>query len=259
MTKRFFILFISVFIWQIGLTQSRLSYTFDFEPIYSYRDYTVNYSKETDIYPSGKVVFDDFEEYYNETEKQSFGFGMTIGVSYNLTEKLSIKSGLGYKRIQEKHTYLEPITNRMQINGTIEPIYLTEKEATNHFNNLTVPIDFQYKLLMWEKMSLGFVVGSDFDISIGYKLSNYNSNYPANLKYEYAKVSNIAINIKGGLIFNYEIQDNLSIFIQPEFARYITPNIKYNIQSEDWYCNINQYNYYAQLRVGISFINKASR
>ena len=248
---------ISSLICKIGFTQSKLSYTFDFEPIYSCRDYKVNdYSQATDDYPSGKIIFDNFENYYNEIEKPGFGFGLTFGINYKLTDKSSIKSGLGYKNIREKLELTLPIA-RYVINGTIIPVYSSENKALIAFNNyhyITLPIDFQYKLFKMDKMSLGFIVGSDFDLLIRNKLTNHSDSYQADPKYEFGKISEFAINIKGGLILDYKIQENLSIYIQPEFARYITPNIQYDLQlNEDIFCKINQYNYYGQIRIGIKF------
>ena len=257
MTKRLFIILISVLICKIGFTQSRLSYTFDFEPIYSFRDYKVNdYNKETDVYPSGKLIFDNFENYYNEIEKPGFGFGLSLGINYKLTDKSSFKSGFGYKNIREKLELTLPIA-RYEISGIIIPVYSSDNEVTKQFNSyhyLTIPIDFQYKLFTMDKMSLGFIVGSDFDLLIGNKLTNHTDSYQTDPKYEFSKISKIAINIKGGLILDYKIQENLSIYIQPEFARYITPNIQYDLQSyDDIYCKINQYNYYGQIRIGIKY------
>ena len=257
MTKRLFIILISVLICKIGLTQSRISYTFDFEPIYSYRDYKVNdYSTETDAYPSGKLIFDNFDNYYNETEKPSFGFGLTLGISYKLTEKVIFKSGLGYKNVREKLSLSTP-TAIYQINGQAIPFYSSDNKITNQFNSykyLTLPIDFQYKLFTWDKLSLGIIVGSDFDFLIGSKLTNHSDNFQADPKFEFAQISSIAVNLKGGLIFDFRIRDNLSVYIQPEFARYITPNIQYELQSyDDIYCKINQYNYYGEIIIGIRF------
>jgi len=260
MTKKLFLILISTLICKVGLTQSRLSYTIDFEPIYSYRDYKVNdFSKETDVYHSGKLIFDNFDKYYNETEKPGLGFGFTIGISYKLTEKATIKSGLGYKNIREKLSLSIP-TAIYQINGQSNPVYTSDNQITYQFNSyqyLTLPIDIQYILVAWDKMSLGLSVGSDFDFSIGSKLTNHSDNFQADPKYEFGNITKIALNIKGGLILDYKILENFSIYIQPEFARYITPNIQYDLQSyDDISCKINQYNYYGQIKIGIKFIKQ---
>jgi len=200
MTNRLFIVLISMLCGEIGFSQSRLSYTFDFEPIYSYRDYKVNdYSKATDFYPSGKLIFDNFENYYKEIEKAGFGFGLTLGINYKLTDKLCFKSGFGFKNLREK-LELTLSETRYEINGILIPVYSSDNEMIKKFNSyqyFTIPVDFQYKLFNMDKISFGFIVGSDLDLLIGYKLTNHADSYQADPKYEIGTISKIAINIKG--------------------------------------------------------------
>jgi hypothetical protein len=252
MTKKLFIVLFYVFFCAIGYTQSRLSYSIDIAPIYSFRDYTIDkYSKATDIFHSGKRIFNQAEEFYKENEKSSFGFGFSIGVNYNISDKIIIRSGLGYKTIKEKLTFLTPpnYSNRMELH------YSSESEITNQLNYLSLPIDFQYKLFKSNKISLGLVIGPDFDLLLSYNLKHYTVINSDNLKFDSPQVSNIAVNIKCGFLLDYQFHNNFSFFFQPEFAKYITPNIRYDIQhSDNYYCQINRYDYYIQGRFGLKFI-----
>lgn len=256
---RIFLIIISTLICKSGLTQSRLSYSFDFGPNFSYRTYKIkDYSNETDVYPSGKVIYDNFVQYYDEIEKPGMGFSLTLGINYSLTDWIRIRSGLGYKNFREKLSFTSPV-GYYYYSGQTLVYYTSENNTTIRYNSyhyLTIPIDFQIKLLVWDKFSVGGVLGSDFDIKINDKLTNHSNDIQADPKYEFGNMSTIALNMRAGLILNYKIKENLSVYVQPEFNRYITPNIKYDIQPlDEVYCGINQFNYFGQIKLGIN-INK---
>lgn len=251
MKKRIFLALISVLIYKLGMTQSRFGYSFDFEPIYSNCSYKLkDYNKETNIHPSGDYMYDNFKDYYEEVQKFGLGFGFSFGFSYNLTNKLIIKTGFGFKKIREKLVLTEPIQS-ITSKGKSEVSNLF-----NSYNYLTIPVEILYNFYNSDDISIYIIAGSDIDLLINYSMTNRSNKFLYDPKSESGQVSSIALNLKGGLGINYKFNDNISIFIQPEFARYITPNIKYNSDfTDDVYCKINQYNYYGQIRFGIN-INK---
>jgi len=249
MQKRLLILLTCLLIHTFGLTQSRLAYSIDFGPIYSYRDYTItDYSMETDVYPSGKEWFNVFEDYYNEVEKYGLGFGLTLGISYNLFKTLDLKTGLGYKKIEEKIVPSTPVES-IPINGKINmPNY------SNCYHYLTFPLNVQHKVFSIDKFSFGVVLGSDIDFLISYTMTSRSNKFLTDPKYEAGQVSKLSLNLRGGLIINYKMRRNLSIYLQPDFARYITPNLTYDLGDVGAiYFKADQYNYYIQTRFGINF------
>lgn len=236
-------------------SQTRLTYSIDIEPINSYRKYVL---KDCNAYPtfSKKDFISYFNNYYDSIESPKIGWGFSFGIEYELNNKFQIKTGLNYKNIGEKTEYIRPsayyIINNVQI-----PFYQNTSDnyyINNTYTYVSLPINIQYNIFNYKKLSLGILIGNDFDFLLKSFITKHSINNGFNdIKSEYGKVSNFACNIHSSIELNYAINEKLSFYIQPEYAKYITPNVKYNIILSDglYYYNVNQYNYYQQIKFGV--------
>lgn len=251
-----------VFFINVAYSQSRLEYSFDIEPIYSYRTYKMtDASKQTETLPSGDILYTNFKSHYDKLEKPKFGYGMNLNIGYNINSQTLLKLGIGYKNIGEKIVFHEPDYYTTVAGQTIISYKKELRSALNSYNYLSIPIELQYKLLNLNKISFGFSFGVEIDFKTYSKIQNpYGSFKDTSIinkdtKYTYGQASDYALNLHCGFVLNYITSDYLILFIQPEFVRYVTPNVKYNLQFEnlDVHCKIKQYNYYGELKVGLKY------
>jgi hypothetical protein len=222
----------------------------------------IDASQQTESLPSGNIIYSDFKLQYDKLEKPKFGYGMNLNIGYNFNPKTLLNFGIGYKNIGEKIVFREP-DYYFKVDGQMLISYKKElSSALNSFEYVSIPIALQYKLFELNKFSFGFLFGTEIDLKLFSTIQNpYSSiqnpsiNVSKDTKYTYGQPTDYAINLHCGLVLNRKINDNLTLFIQPEYARYVTPNVKYNLQYDnlDIHCKINQYNYYAQLKIGIKY------
>jgi len=235
-------------------SQSKWNYYINIAPIYSYRNYKLaDYNKATDGFSSGKVIYDSFLERYDNEEKPILKFTINAGIEYELSERISFKTGLGYKDIGERVSN-ESVINKYYQNGILvspeEPI---RWDWHNSYQYLGIPFDIEYKPILREKFSFGILLGFDFDFLLSSEIMNGQGAYLSDMKSFLSNASSFATNIHGGLITNISLGDKIDLYISPQFAKYITPNVSYNAELLDLHCNINQYNYYGQLKIGIVY------
>jgi hypothetical protein len=96
--------------------------------------------------------------------------------------------------------------------------------------------------------------GSDLDFNISRNLKNHSNSAGIEQKYSFAELSRVSLNLHIGFQLRYNINESLSLTISPEFAKYITPNVKYNLHiTDEFYCKINQYYYYGQIKLGVIY------
>ena len=263
MIRKFKYLLFGVFFLNNIYSQSQFEYSFDIEPIYSYRTYRMtDASQQTELFPSGNILYSNFKLNYDKLEKPKFGYGMNLNIGYNFNPKTLLRFGIGYKNIGEKIVFREP-DYYIKVDGQTVISYKKELSSVlNSYEYLSIPIDFQYKLFDLNKISFEFSFGTEVDLKLFSTIQdpystfqNPSINFSKDTKSTYGQPSDYALNLHCGLVLNYKIKDNLTLFFQPEFARYITPNVKYNLQFEnlDLHCKINQYNYYGQLKIGVKF------
>lgn len=251
--KRIVLIIVLALIAHLNLTaQSKVDIYFDIAPAYSYRSYTLkDYSEEKTPFPSGEIVYDYFKQGYDSTESATIGFSSTLGIAFNINDKVKVITGLGYKNIGEEVSFYN-MTARYIFDDIIIYSYSSEElTIRNTYQYIKIPVDFQYHIRKIKGVDVGLVGGLDLDIRIKSKIFYTQGKSSESLKHENAKTANIVLNAHLGLIAKYHWKDNLSIFIQPEFARSLTPNVRYDIRYGDIFAKINQYNYYGQIRFGV--------
>lgn len=238
-------------------SQSKLSYYIEIAPTYSYRNYKlVDYSVATNEIGSGKVIYDFFQEKYNDVEEPTFKYTFSAGINYDVSERFSFKTGLSYKNIGENVSY-ETSTGQYEYGNIIVPVTETSynMDFSNSYHYLGIPIEFNYRLISRDKVTFGIIIGFDLDLLLADKITNfYVSSSEADMKYHFSNTSFLATNIHGGFTTNISLGDKIGLFISPQFSKYITQNVSYDVEPQDGlYCKINQYNYYGQLKIGIVY------
>ena len=257
--KRFtFFIFLTISGLNIN-AQSKLFVSVDVSPILSYRGYKVgDYSKETSTFPSGKVIFDTFKQQSDSIEESRHGFQVSFNLGYFITDKFSIQSGFQYKNIgiNMKPTYFP--TGAYIIDGQSVPIYTNsstnEIKQYTSFNYFGLPLNLQYKVFSFAKFNVGLNVGCSFDFLLSHKTIEIKMNRSSVTKESYSSYPSIAMSIQGGIPIGYMINDKFEVFIMPQYATYLTPNVKFNLNaSNDFNCKINQYNIFGELKFGLKY------
>ena len=258
MRKVFIIIFIVTIAFPGTDIHCQVTLFFDASPLYSFRSYVVkDYNDPTDDFPSGKLIFQYFNKFYDEKENPRMGFDFTAGINYTPKKWLELGSGIGFKIIGESVEYF-PLISRFEYSEQLEQLIVlndtVQKTEYNTYQYLKLPFDIQWIIIRKEKLSMGIILGTDLDILIKSKLMNHFPDTQVDLKYSYSDFSKVALNIHGGIQADLKLWNNTKLFISPQFERYITPNAIYNIGTDsDFYCRINQYNYYGQIKLGLKY------
>jgi len=255
--KRFtFLIFFTI----LGLNinaQSKLFISVDISPILSYRCYKIgDYSKETSTFPSGKVIFDAFKQQFDSIEESRPGFQVSFNLGYLITDKFSILAGFQYKNIgiNMKPSYFR--SGAYYIDGQSVPIYTSStygKQYTS-FNYFGIPLNLQYKVFSFAKFNVGLNVGCSFDFLLSHKTIDIKMGPSSVTKESYSSYPSIAMNLQGGIPIGYMINDKVEVFIMPQYATYLTPNVKFNLNVSNYFnCKINQYNIFGELKFGLKY------
>jgi hypothetical protein len=254
--NRFLVLFISIIVGLRVYSQEKLFFSVDASPLLSYRTYKlIDYSSGNSTVQSGKVLYNDFKHYYDSIESPKYGYKISINIGYSLTDKLSVLSGIIYKKIGYK-TNSTLTSGQYNANGGILHHYSSNNDVLDLYSNLFyigIPVGLQYKIYSVNKFDIGLSIGSSFDLLINHDTKDID--YP-NIKPRdyYSDYSNFAINIDAGVEFGYMINSKFEVYLMPHFADYITSNVKINyILSDDLYVKINQYNYYCDFKFGFRY------
>ena len=261
MTRNYLLVILGLVFTTELFSQSKFDFYIDISPNYSFRTYKLSeYSEDSVLSFNGEAIFKNFKNNYTSLENPKFGLGFTIGAGYNLNKHLRLQGGLGYKSIGFRITEQMPI-ERFPFDGTEFPLYPENYTTTYYhsFHYLGFPVEFQYNPWIFKKFALGLIIGTDINIYLDKSYRKNSVSYQEEQKYYYAKISKVCLNLHGGIQFKYDISNALSLTLSPEFARYIVPNVKYDIQVASavngevntTYCKINQYNYYGQVKLGV--------
>lgn len=260
MNKRNLITLVIIFLGFNLYSQSKIDYFFEISPNYNYRSYKeIESNSDSTLFGNEDMIYKSFSSTYTSAEKPGYGFGFTAGIDYHLNSRLNLNIGLGYKKSVMKITEKYPI-DPYPLDVTIDMSDDFSETFYHSFHYLVIPLELQYSPWIKGKFKFGFLLGSDVDL---YLDKNYRNDKISSLeesKYEYASISKICFDIHGGFKLSYDISKSIRFYISPEFAKYVMPNLKYDIQipspltDENLFSKINQYNYSAKINFGIAIM-----
>ncbi|WP_258102088.1 hypothetical protein [Marinoscillum pacificum] len=243
-----------------SVAQSNISYVFSLSPNYNYRSYK---EVKNDNSNSDKANFDTFKNYYDDREDPQVGISSFVGFSLDLKRKVKLTTGLTYKSLFERVSV--PIPEAIyQYNGSLGSFYGNNPEVkkfNNTYQYLGIQVMGAHNLVERNKYVIGIEIGAEIDKLINYKIGSHeipsmNHYTNSDVKYQYSDPQQVTLNLCGGLMFEYKPNEKISLYSSPQFTRYITPNVTYDIPvGEDSNMKINQFNYFAEIQFGIIFKN----
>jgi len=254
---RFSLLILLIIVGLKTNAQNKFSVSIDASPVLSYRSYTAgSYSPGTvGLLPSGKVIYDYFKHLNDSTESSKYGFQVSVKLGYHIANRLTILTGIQFKNIGVKNETTYPIAY-YDVNG--QPVQITGSNSVfkQHSNlyYLGIPLGLQLRLCSIKKFTFGLNLGTTLDFLISHKVQELRLNPDSETKEDYSDYSSMPINWNAGMQIDYKINDRFYLFFSPQFTEYFTPNIKINASvSNDLYSKINQYNYFGEVKFGVTY------
>ncbi|NOQ24982.1 MAG: outer membrane beta-barrel protein [Bacteroidales bacterium] len=254
MNRLLLLLTLTFFVLKLS-SQNKYFISIEASPVLSYRsNILADYSSETIENPSGSFIFDNFEKNYDSIESSKLGYQISLNLGYNITDKISIHTGIKFKNIGLKTEFKAPIGIYESDISVIVPDYDFTIEQYSNIYYLGVPINLAYKVYSKNKFNLNLNLGGTVDFLLSYD-SPKNTIYSTTAtEQDFSEYSSITLNINGGIQISYSINDKFNLYIMPEYTRYLTPNIKFNIDvSDEIYAKINQYHYFGDLKIGLQY------
>jgi hypothetical protein len=238
-----------------------------FAPVWSYRDISINYANQ-----SGNNV-QDVESQLNNAEDALLAYAGGIDVSYFLSDRWSIQSGMYYSKIgqvnndalsfrQENQQFLlysirtstgtinialERIPDDIRkINppkDTLTGINIDNVKIIQNFDLFEVPVMIKYKILD-KKMGINISGG----LSPAYLLSNNTVLQVEGDKYDIGNSANL-----NNMIFNSSISLGLNYSLSKKLSLNLEPNFKYSLSPINKDSQFDYHPYYFSFFTGMSY------
>jgi hypothetical protein len=234
------ILIILIYSFSNLYSQDKVSISFNFSPILSYRILNSNVDslsllqKKTNSYINGR----------NKVDNSLLGLKIGFNLYYDLNTRFSIYSGLNYIYQRISQSTLLPIAyytvNGDQISFSSDKFY-SLKNSEHYY--LSVPFGLKCNFLNQKSLNFSIFSGFSFDYLIHSKLIDHGNPY---IYDNNLKINDFTSEFNLGLYCNYMINNNFNVFFKPNFNIFIIPNIiEYNV--------VRQYNYYYAFELGIKY------
>ena len=255
--NRILLIVLIVILKQNVYSQNKFYTSIEVSPLLSYRSYKLtDYNPESQSTPSGKEIFNYFENVYDSIESSKYGYQVAINIGYFFTNRLFLQSGIQYKNIGLELNQSFP-TGNYEIGNLVLPINNESSEYKLFSKNIYIgiPLTMNYKVLSVKNFDLNLSIGGTFDFLVFHKTEEARFSQSSSTREDYAKYPLLNINMIGGVLLNYNLTDRIKIYLNPMFSKYLTPNVKYNFElSDDFYANVNQYYYFGEIKVGLSYM-----
>ncbi len=171
--------------------------------------------------PETNRIIDRSDNFDNHIISSKMGISGGIILAYSLTERIAIKSGLGYGLKSYNHTE-KGINLSLNVNPQIGFVGESQIVSSVRFHEFQIPLIFEFKF----NYRLFACIGVEYDYQFNNKSKRtlyYEINKFLPLQTEEASTSNFSTYLSFG--DTYIISDQLDIVLEPYFKYYFKSHI----------------------------------